>query len=247
MATYTGTSGPDTETGTSGNDTFNMGQGGNDICYGKAGDDTFNFGAAFTAKDTINGGSGNDTLTLNGDYAIPTDFKGTTLKSVENIVLAAGHVYSFNSADGNVAAGATLKVDGSALGPSDALNWNGSKETNGHFHLLGGRGGDFLEGGNLSDVIVGGRGEDFLQGNGGSDTFKFYSKFGKDTIYDFTASGSDHDIMHFNANFANYAAVKAHMANDGSGNVIITLDSGDTITVDNVTKAHLVAADFTFG
>ena len=60
------------------------------------------------------------------------------------------------------------------------------------------------------------------------------------------ASGAAHDTIDFStAVFANFAAVHSHMAQSGA-NVIITLDSADTITIKNVTVASLTAADFTF-
>jgi len=62
----------------------------------------------------------------------------------------------------------------------------------------------------------------------------------------FVASGAGHDTIDFStAVFANFAAVHSHMAQSGA-NVIITLDSADTITLKNVTLASLTAADFTF-
>ena len=60
------------------------------------------------------------------------------------------------------------------------------------------------------------------------------------------ATGAGHDTIDFStAVFANFAAVKSHMVQSGA-NVIITLDSADTITLKNVTVASLTAADFTF-
>ena len=60
------------------------------------------------------------------------------------------------------------------------------------------------------------------------------------------ATGAGHDTIDFStAAFANFAAVKSHMVQSGA-NVIITLDSADTITLKGVTLASLTAADFTF-
>ena len=60
------------------------------------------------------------------------------------------------------------------------------------------------------------------------------------------ATGAGHDTIDFStAVFANFAAVKSHMAQSGA-NVVITLDASDTITLKGVTLASLTAADFTF-
>jgi hypothetical protein len=79
------------------------------------------------------------------------------------------------------------------------------------------------------------------------DTFDFSGSFGHNTIDEFAWSGATHDVMHFASDdFANYAAVQAHMAQVGS-DVVITLDAGDTIVLQSMTLAHLVSHDFTFG
>jgi hypothetical protein len=82
---------------------------------------------------------------------------------------------------------------------------------------------------------------------GTSDKFDFSGSFGHNTILDFAATGTSHDILHFASDdFANYAAVQAHMAQVGS-NVVITLDAGDTIVLQTMILAHLTTHDFTFG
>ena len=43
-----------------------------------------------------------------------------------------------------------------------------------------------------------------------------------------------------------FAAVQSHMANDGSGNTVITLNSNDTVTLQHVTVSQLQAGDFLF-
>ncbi|HEX8480279.1 MAG TPA: Ig-like domain-containing protein, partial [Allosphingosinicella sp.] len=50
-------------------DVFNASQGGDDTLSGDAGDDIFYFGGALTADDNVDGGSGADTLVLQGDYS----------------------------------------------------------------------------------------------------------------------------------------------------------------------------------
>ncbi len=62
--TFRGHDGDDDLTGTPGNDTFNLTQGGDDTAHGGDGNDTFWLGATLTAADTIDGGTGDDKITL---------------------------------------------------------------------------------------------------------------------------------------------------------------------------------------
>ena len=116
----------------------------------------------------------------------------------------------------------------------------------GNDNMNGLAGNDILSGGAGNDRLIGGVGNDSLDGGVGTDSFVFDKGFGKDTITGFVATGAAHDTIDFStAAFANFAAVHSHMAQSGA-NVIITLDSADTITIKNTTVASLTAADFTF-
>ena len=146
MTTFTGTSGADSFDGTSTADVFNLQQGGSDTAKGEGGNDTFNMGAALDAADHINGGSGTDTVSLDGDYSAGLTFTSTTVVNVEVIKLAAGHSYNLKVNDATVAAGQTLTVDGSALGPSDQLTFNAQPDRDASFVMIGGAGDDVLTG-----------------------------------------------------------------------------------------------------
>ncbi len=98
---------------------------------GQGGADIFSFGSAFTVADHVDGGTGNDTLKLNGDYSGLDTFEAATLTGVERIAVAAGHNYALHLTDANVAAGATLSVDASALGATDKLTFTDAAESDG--------------------------------------------------------------------------------------------------------------------
>ncbi len=104
------------------------------------GNDTFTLAATLTASDSLDGGSGSDTLTLNGDYSAGLTFGAATVVNIELLQLAAGHSYNFTTNDGNVASGATMAVDGSALGAGDVLTFNGTAETGRLLSIAGGAG-----------------------------------------------------------------------------------------------------------
>jgi hypothetical protein len=77
------------------------------------------------------------------------------------------------------------------------------------------------------------------------DAFVFSGSFGNVTVTGFNLA---HDTIQFsNADFANVAAVEAH-ATQLSGNTVVTLDSGDTITFTGVTLSQFEAhsADWSF-
>lgn len=89
-AVIRGHAGDDDLTGTTGNDTFNLTKGGNDTASGSDGNDTFWLGSALTATDRIDGGTGFDNVTLNGDYsgAHAVVFAADTMVNVEKLFLA---------------------------------------------------------------------------------------------------------------------------------------------------------------
>ncbi|HEY2069728.1 MAG TPA: VCBS domain-containing protein [Rhizomicrobium sp.] len=197
--------GNDVLTGGSGNDTFNLSEGGNDTAHGGAGNDVFVLGAAFTAADTIDGGTGQNVLELNGDYSDTITFGSTTISGIENITFGAGHNYSFVLDSTNVAANGVLTINASNLGSGNSLTLDGSAITATGAKLLldGGAGNDDLIGGNGNDVIKSGNGTDTLMGNAGADTMT--GGTGADTFaYNFATDSSStvHDTI-TNMNFTN--------------------------------------------
>jgi Ca2+-binding RTX toxin-like protein len=145
---FTGTSGDDTLTGTSGDDLFKVYQGGNDTVSGFAGKDVFNFAGTLTAADTIDGGGGQDTVQIKGDYAAGLTFAAATMVNVETLTLGVGFNYTLTTDDATVAAGAVLTINASTLGGANWVTFNGSNETDGLLHVHGGAGDDTIGMGN---------------------------------------------------------------------------------------------------
>ena len=169
-------SGDDTLTGTSGDDSFDLSAGGNDTVAGGAGNDAFAFGAAFTANDRVNGGSGtNDQIGLSGDYtnANRLVLNATSLVNVEVLAVLPGNSYDIVSHDGNVAAGQILSVFGGNLLAGQNFTFNGSAETDGAFRMFGGLGNDSFTGGAGNDGFYFGPGKwgagDTVVGGGGTN------------------------------------------------------------------------------
>jgi len=181
MTNFTGTSGNDTFTGSANGDTFDLSQGGNDTATGQGGDDVFVMGGAFTALDQLDGGSGTDAVVLDGNYLTQVVFTATTMVGVEQLKLTSTFDYNLKTADATVAAGGNLIVDGSTLGVSDRLIFDGTSETNGSFAINGGAGNDTLASGAGNDVVAGGAGDDLINvASGGNDTV--FGGDGTDTI-----------------------------------------------------------------
>jgi Ca2+-binding RTX toxin-like protein len=172
--TITDSSGNDTINADRGNDTLDASAGGVDIVNAGDGRDEIYFGAKFADNDTVDGGSGNDRLILAGNYGGGVVLGAGTLAGIEEIVLEPGtgaslFDYAIATHDANVAAGATLTVDGGRLRAGEDLTFDGSAETDGRFEVIGGRGADTLTGGGGADELGGGRGADTLVGGGGAD------------------------------------------------------------------------------
>jgi Ca2+-binding RTX toxin-like protein len=193
--TFNGSSHSDVLFGFDGNDTFNLGAGGNDTVDGGAGDDIFNMGAKFGANDKLTGNLGNDTVVLNGDYSAGLTLKAGTLTDIETIKLRAGNDYKLTSNDGNVFGGATLTINGSALGAHDKLTFNGSAENEGSLNLTGGKAGDILIAGGGKDTLKGGAGADTLTGGAGGDHFVYTAVSQSNGIHfdTITDAGFKHD------------------------------------------------------
>ncbi|PSJ38530.1 calcium-binding protein [Allosphingosinicella deserti] len=153
-------------------DRFLFQQGGNDHGVGRGGDDLFIFGDQWSAGDSVEGGSGTDTLQLTGDYQLR--FGETQIGGIEQLLLIGGPTgtafdYWLQMGDGNVAAGAQLRVDGRDLVGTETLTFDGSAERDGAYEILGGYGADSLTGGGQDDILIGGNGADTLVGLRGND------------------------------------------------------------------------------
>lgn len=199
--------GNDVISGGAGNDTITA-HSGNDVVSGNDGDDILNFSAALTAADKIDGGTGTDTVNLNGNYAAGVTFTATTMVNVERLALTAGHSYKFTTVDATVGAGQTLTVLASTLGASDTLTFTGSAETDGRFVITSGAGNDVLNGGNGNDTITGGAGNDtitagtgndILAGNDGNDTFVMHAAL---TAADRIDGGTGTDTVTLSGNYS---------------------------------------------
>ncbi len=88
-------------------------------------------------------------------------------------------------------------------------------------------------------------GDDTLTASSGNDTLVFANTIGKDVVHNFDVAHDKVDLIGFTG-FNSFADVQAHLSTDASGNAVITLGSGETITLAGVSAAALTADDFLF-
>ena len=187
-------------TGGAGNDSFH-GAGTNATLIGGGGNDTFYFGASFDGTDTIDGGTGNNLIRLDGDYSAGLTFGATSLQNIGNIVLVhgTGNSYNLTLNAANDTGGQNLKIDGSSLHNTDTLTLDGSA-VQGNLNLVGGNGADTLTGGHGHTTFDGGLGADTLDAGDKSNHFVYAGVTDSngarhDTINGFDAIRDDVDVQ----------------------------------------------------
>lgn len=182
-----GTAGNDAMTGTSLADIFMLQDGGEDGASGGLGNDGFYLGAALSAGDRLDGGTGTDQVGLQGGYGTagtPYVFDAASFSNIEMLVLlpgndarfgdGAGNNYSYflKTVDANVASGEQLAVSFNTLRVGENVSFDGSAETDGSFLTFGGLGNDTLIGGQQNDAFYFGFNRwgagDSVDGQGGS-------------------------------------------------------------------------------
>lgn len=101
-------------------------------------------------------------------------------------------------------------------------------------NLWGFAGNDTLIGKGGNDWLYGHRGDDTLTGGTGADTFVFLTGYNHDTVTDFDLTGADHDFIRMD-----YYLFDSIVYTETAGSVTLTLTSGDSLTLLNVTKAQI--------
>ena len=187
---FRGNDGDNVIAGGSSGDVLRLYDGGVDTVLAGGGDDSIFFIGTLTSADLVNGGTGTDTLVLQGSYGALILTANVT--QIENISILAGsntnfgepgtnrYDYVLTTNDANFAAGVQARINGAALLEGEDFTFDGSAETNASFVVYGGKGRDTLLGGLGNDIffyaeerfasgdtVNGGAGYDgmFLRGN----------------------------------------------------------------------------------
>ncbi|MEH2023311.1 beta strand repeat-containing protein [Nostoc sp.] len=153
--------------GGAGDDTLNaIDTKGNNLLSGGDGNDSFNLGITSSdgvpsdlATQTVNGGNGNDLLSMSLYYNSITKGIASTFNATTNT--------------------------GSVTADTYLVNYNNIERLN----ISGTDYNDLIVGSNGNDTLTGGKGNDSLIGGNGTDTFVFYNyNEGVDNLYDFNAT-----------------------------------------------------------
>ncbi|MBI2236096.1 MAG: hypothetical protein HYU60_03930 [Magnetospirillum sp.] len=166
------------------------------------------------------GGKGDDTYIVDqpGDHVVEAAAQGT------DTVLSYSTSYTLSA-----------NVENLILGGTAAINGTGNDLAN------------KITGNTANNVIDGGKGDDWLVGGGGADTFVVHKGDGKDTVADFTAQGTGHDVVNLSGfGFTGFDQVKAAMVQK-TGYVQLNLGDGQTVNLAGVTTDKLIAEDFKLG
>jgi ELWxxDGT repeat protein len=253
-----------------------IGGGGNDVLAGNFGADLLDGGADVDMADYA-GEFGGVWIDLGAGFGRWNSAEGDTLASIENVIGTdftdwltgdgANNRLDGGSGDDRLlgAAGNDVLIGGFG---ADLLDGGADVDTADYSGLFGGvwinlatgvgkwnsaegdtlTGIDKLIGTDFTDWFESSTRTDFLTGGAANDLFIFQAGFGQDVITDFQGNGAAAgDTIRFGAGtFANFAAVQAAMSQQGS-DVLITLNAGNILTLQNTTIAQLNAQDFLFG
>jgi Ca2+-binding RTX toxin-like protein len=215
-----GGAGNDTLDGQAGNDTLD-GQGGNDVLIGGDGDDVFVLGNGAGGHDTVDGGDGFNSITVNGTGNADTISVGQVSNQLvitrgTATITASANVQSVTvnalGGDDTVTVGDLAGVPPTALtinggDGNDLITANGANigrvrlllsGENGNDTILGSNGNDTILGGNGNDAVNGGAGNDSLLGQAGNDTLA--GGLGNDTLsggegLDFLTGNEGDDLL----------------------------------------------------
>lgn len=207
---------------------------GNELANTMTGNGNDNYLDGKAGADTMMGKGGNDTYVVDNVNDQVREDANQGVDTVNSIV-----TFSLGANVENLQLGGTSAINGTG---NDGINWLGGNDA---ANVLAGRGGDDVllgKGGN--DTLQGGLGADRLTGGTGADTFVFGSVTestvdakGRDTIFDFNHSESDHiDLSKIDANGAD--------AGDGAFKLVTAFDgSHGALTVSAQGSQWLVQGD----
>ncbi len=93
-----------------------------------------------------------------------------------------------------------------------------------------------------ADTLAGNSGNNMLTGGAGADAFVFTSTFGADTVTDFQAAGTAHDLLQFDA--AAFSSASAVLAAAQQVGTDVVINSGaNSVTLKGLNLSSLTAAD----
>jgi Ca2+-binding RTX toxin-like protein len=194
-----------------------VGGSGNDILDGRGG------------TDTLIGGAGNDT------YIVPNSLSKIVESAnggIDTVIAKGDHTLAANVENltidvGNGWGGLGNELNNVIVGNASG-NWLEGRA--GNDTLRGDGGADRLFGGDGADLLAGGAGADTLTGGAGADKFQFKAGGGTDRVLDFSYAQGDRVLLD---------PGQAYIAKQAGADVVLSLNTGDTLTLANVTLSSL--------
>ncbi len=227
-----------TFTGTSGNDTFYLESAASVTASGGAGNDLFFFGTGFSSSDQIDGGTGSNTLMLDGGYTGGNALTISTsmMTNIEALLLVKGHNYDITLDAGVLSTGQALTVSASGLLSSDTLTFDGSALTAGTLTIDAGAGADDLTGGAGTNVFNMGANltaSDEINGGTGKSTVVLDGDYSGGLTFTATTMV---DVKTLDLDAGHSYDLTLNAATVGSGQTLLirgsTLGAGDSMTID---------------
>lgn len=159
------------------------------------------------------------------------DADDNKIYTFKNADASAADIYKTYSLDHN-----PIRVMHGLMGGNDVVT--GSKMDD---SLWGFYGDDVLTGRLGDDSLFGHQGNDTLTGGRGADSFALTYGGDHDTVTDFDVKGKDHDFI-----YMDYYLYDGMTIEKDGNDLVLTLETGDQMTLENVRKADLTIDHFDF-
>jgi Ca2+-binding RTX toxin-like protein len=257
---YSQVPGSDAVAAGNGNDTISLDRGGS-VTVG-AGNDSINLNGpgfilqhnsgSMIGNDTINLGSGNDTLTEAGRATVHGAFGSATveggkfqfLQTADTSGGGAAGIWHADAGHSGFAGGGNNAVNAAPQYVYQDLAINGNATLVGGDHstqFIGGSGSVVMQGGTGNDTFMGGSGNATMTGGTGHNLFDFafQAKGGTDVITNFV---SGHDALYLEGQSLGYLQSNNDITTHG-GNTYISLDGGQTTVELKGFTGHLSGSD----
>ena len=169
---------------------------------------------------------------------------GGIIESAEFFNSKGQRIYTFDHLDADAAEifkafsfkSDPLRILHGLMNGDDTVTGSAKKDS-----MWGFAGDDTLKGKGGDDWLYGHRGNDTLTGGAGADHFAFLAGYDADTVTDFDLTDKDHDFI-----YMDYYLYKTMEYEQVGDDLILTLSTGDTLTLEGVLQADLRLKHFDF-
>ena len=192
----------------------------------------------FTGSGSISGLDNDDKLVLDSETTYTHNATGLVITDNTNTITVTD--YTAGNEPAVEVGGVADVISGKVLYVESLTSFDGTGTHFASVEITGTSGADTLKGSSANDVITGAAGNDTLSGNGGNDVFVYHIGDGHDTIED-AVTGDIIQIEDDLATLPKIEFVVTEGENDMGmliGNLVMTFDENNSITVKNFDYAH---------